>query len=81
MGLHDFAAVVMFVGYYCIDMPLSGILVYGAGMEVYGVWVALIVATGSISIALFIRILYLDFEGCVKCVRKGFVLENESFEL
>ena len=47
----------MFVGYYCIGMPLSGILVYGAGMEVYGVWVALIVAAGSISIALFIRIL------------------------
>jgi len=57
LGLHDFAAVAMFVSYYCVGMPLSGILIYGAGMEVYGVWIALIVAAGSISIELFIRIL------------------------
>ena len=57
MGLHDFAALLMFIGYYCMGIPLSVILVYVAKLEVYGVWIALIAAAVSISIALFIRIL------------------------
>ena len=47
----------MFIGYYCMGMPLSVILVYVAKLEVYGVWIALIAAAGSISTVLFIRIL------------------------
>ena len=40
-----------------MGIPLSVILVYVAKLEVYGVWIALIAAAVSISIALFIRIL------------------------
>ena len=80
MGLHDFAAVFMFVGYYCMDFPLSVILVYFAKLEVYGVGIALIAAAGSISIVLFIRILKVDYEVCVDCVKKRFVFEKESFK-
>lgn len=75
LGLHDFAALFMFIGYYCMGMPLSVILVYVAKLEVYGVWIALIAAACSISIVLFIRILKVDYEVCVDCVKKRFEFE------
>jgi len=65
----------MFIGYYCMGMPLSVILVYVAKLEVYGVWIALIAAACSISIVLFIRILKVDYEVCVDCVKKRFEFE------
>ena len=65
----------MFIGYYCMGIPLSVILVYVAKLEVYGVWIALIAAADSISIGFFIRILLVDYEVCVDCVKKRFAFE------
>jgi MATE family multidrug resistance protein len=57
-GLEDYKipTYISFIGYWIIALPLSYLFAFTLGYKVYGIWLALSIGLGFVSVALYFRI-------------------------
>ncbi|KAH8871168.1 Multidrug and toxin extrusion protein 1 [Schistosoma japonicum] len=70
-GRQCLGAIIIFLGYYCIGMPIAAVLTYQTSLGIFGSWIGLTVGFGLTTTTYTILALRTDWDEQVKRARKN----------
>lgn len=78
MGLQKQAALLVFIGFYCIGIPVGYALGIRANLKLVGMWLGVVIGIFCMAMAVAVRLVLLDWEAVCVVARRRTAFENQQ---